>query len=342
MTANIAIYYKKLYHWEMKSGVALNYRSFASPTNGFEYLGTTTTQGIHEVRVRHTQPTAVHGYTALSELINLELADGSFERDGSMAEEFAAQGSVSVFENSPKHYPDLCRALGYEAIRTPLLGYEGAEVSELVFRYPTIERLNEFVRGSGLEGGLVFVEYSGGMYALQEGAEAFANGKALVARDQPYQVHEHGNLHVLGLLGLSGDIVTEYQSFIGSVKIRADAEAGLPPVSRLKGSLAEEFLRPAHLLLRALGLQLDQFSNSLGDTVFMSSQGAHNLEAKICHRLAELDQLYNGMFQKKIPYNLISRAEHSKLAQWAQEIIDRYDALDAYAKTIVGSAEAKE
>ncbi len=202
------------------------------------------------------------------------------------------------------------------------------------FTYPSPDYLNSILDEISPGEGLRFATFKGGEYSPIDFAQALVDRKALVATEHPYQLHDHVAFHVLGSIGLSGDLLEEQRNLFGPYLERYNAELDLPSVPHGESQKIHDFLHPSYVVLKSMLELVDGFTTTVGNANFVYSED--DADRKFRRTESATESLYRiDNVLGVIPSLMIDTPKSTELKRYAAEINDRYNTLGARAIQLV-------
>lgn len=233
-----------------------------------------------------------------------------------------------VYFGENKRYVELAALLGY--YWQDARQYDAdSEERWIEFRYPSPMYLNKVLEDIEPGVGLRFEEYQGGKYTAVEHAEALLDDKILIAGEHPYQLHDHAAHHVLGYIGLDGELLERLQDFARAYLARYKAELELPPVPHMDSAWVRPFLHPAHEVLKGLVRSMDNMSGRLGAEIFNPEKPGPGLMIPYLESaVTTVFHLRSGL-RSDIPGGLIDEPGRWEIEEYVWDIKQRYARLAA-------------
>ncbi len=235
-------------------------------------------------------------------------------------------GSI-VYFGEIAYYPELVRGLGYRWNMEESLE-DGIPSRLITFDYPSVKSLNAILDEISPGEGMRYAEFQGGSYTAIDWAEAFIDKKALIASEQPYQLHDHVALHALGSLGLHGELLDNLRSFTEAYLARYRAELLLPSVPNMNNRHISPYLHPSHQVLRSLLRQMDGMTGSIGDAVFMPEQTGQGVRLIPRLESAMRSVYYLGNLRDHMP-SVIDEPDYETMLRYVAQTEARYNKLSA-------------
>jgi hypothetical protein len=301
------------------------------------YYQEPTRDGIKSVRIVQKQPKNIDRFRSKIELIDFLNPDKEFESEERQLIDTAGHaGEIGSFARI-EDFHDLVAGLGYRY-------YEETEdtglstVKTINFEYPTIDRLNEFSSEAFPdEDSVQFVEHPGGHYSAVEFISSLVNdGQILIASEQPYQLHDHAALHVLGWIGLGGEYLKHIRPVYRSFLDRMEAEEALPPIPRINDRRVSAFMRPSLEVIKGGMGSLDNLSFEVGQAVFMDGNDENwSIHEKIHRRIESSFSLRQG--DSAIPSNILVQPSIREKDRLAADVLRRFARAEHFAKSKVAA-----
>ncbi len=283
----------------------------------------------------------VVAYQQFSDSLTLEGLNEEFithpnatpEEDEFIREFLYGVESAKVFKQMPR-YNRLLSALGYKCL-SETAAIDGAIHSWTAFSYPTPNRLNTVLDEVSPNEGLRYEYYPGGEYSALDFADALDRNKVLIAEDMPDQLHDHVAMHILGYMGLHGEMLDKLKANVSMLLQRSKAEAQLPPAPRMDKVGVYEFFHPSHTVIRQILFGMDTLSSEIANAVLEGRDTSHEQS-----RPTKLARTIRYFYEDRRPNegslsSILDTPTRQQYKDYAAAIEERYDRLNTLAGEIV-------
>lgn len=173
----------------------------------------------------------------------------------------------------------LASNLGYQ-YSEKLGNFGGSTIKTVVFRYPTVARLNEMMEAVFGEDSIKLAGYSGGSYPPYDFLRSLTQGEVMVATEQPQEYHDHAALHILGWIGLGGKFKDYLTQTLTPILVRAEEESKLPSIPGMDHLGVSQFLNPCSEVLKRVVSNLDGLSSRVA-AIFLGQRNLYDLQAPL-------------------------------------------------------------
>lgn len=229
------------------------------------------------------------------------------------------------------HFNGLLKKLGYKLDTQYEVEEDGRAHRVKDYKYPSIERVNDFMAAVFDEDVAVeFVPYEGTEYSAYEFVDKFAReGKVLIATHQPHEVHDLSD-HTLGWIGLTPGLVKILRERLKPYLNRFEAEYEAPAVPVLQANgedeRVQEFMYPSLKAIKVGMRKLDTLTSRIAEkamfkTVDMCGGRPRSVASAIENFF---DSSSYGVFRGfNLPSGLFGDTPNCLLL--AHDILDRYE-----------------